>query len=167
MSANIVVVDAGPLHYLILVDCAGILPRLFQHVLVPFAVRDELIHASAPSKVRDWILSAPSWLDVTLVAESQLVRGLHKGETEVLQLALEKKAAAVMMDYIDGRVAARRLGLVPIFTLALLELSAEKGLINLPEAVAKLRQTSFFISSELLDAALYKDKERREKAKRF
>lgn len=164
MCANIVVVDAGPLHYLVLVDCAEVLPCLFQRVLVPFAVRDELIHASAPSKVKEWILNAPSWLETARVTSSQFVRGLHPGETEVLQLALEKKAETVLMDDMDGRVAARRLGLVPIFTLALLELSAEKDLIDLPDAVAKLRQTSFFISNELLEAALDRDRERREEA---
>ena len=41
MSA-IVVTDAGPLHYLVLIDCADILPILFEHVLVPFAVRDAM-----------------------------------------------------------------------------------------------------------------------------
>ena len=50
MSANIVVADAGPLHYLVLIDCAEILGSLFDHVLVPFAVRDELIHPGASEK---------------------------------------------------------------------------------------------------------------------
>jgi len=44
-----------------------------------------------------------------------------------------------------------------------LELAAEKGLIELPTAIAKLKQTSFFISQEILDAALERDKARREK----
>src|SRR5438309_4334610 len=114
MSANIVVADAGPLHYLVLIDCAEILAGLFDRVLVPFAVRDELTHHGAPKKVRDWILKPPPWLEITAVARAQPVRGLHKGEIEALQLALERKAAAVLMDDMDGRAAARRLGLVSI-----------------------------------------------------
>ncbi len=47
MSAKLVVADAGPLHYLILIDCADILPRLFNRVLIPPAVREELTHARA------------------------------------------------------------------------------------------------------------------------
>jgi len=38
-------------------------------------------------------------------------------------------------------------------------------LAELPAAIAKLQQTSFFISQEILDAALERDKERREKKK--
>src|SRR5436309_16034352 len=106
MSANIVVADAGPLHYLVLIDCAEILPSLFDHILVPFAVRDELIHPGAPKKVRDWILQPHSWLEIKAVAQVQIVRGLHQGETEALQLAIDHKAAAILMDDLDGRAAA-------------------------------------------------------------
>lgn len=163
MPANIVVADAGPLHYLVLIDCAEILASLFDHVLVPFAVRDELIHPAAPQKVKDWILKPRPWLEITPIREVQPVRGLHKGESEALQLALERKAAAILMDDLDGRAAARRLGLSPVFTVAILELAAEKGLADLPSAIAKLQQTSFFISQELLDTALERDRQRREK----
>lgn len=54
--SSIVVGDAGPLHYLTLIDCDEILGNLFEQVLVPLAVRDELLHARAPQKVKDWIV---------------------------------------------------------------------------------------------------------------
>ena len=63
MADNIVVSDAGPLHYLILIDCAEVLATLFNHVLVPLAVRDELIHPGAPQKVKDWINQSRPWLE--------------------------------------------------------------------------------------------------------
>src|SRR5437870_13266643 len=87
--SNIVVADAGPLHYLVLIDCGEILGNLFDHVLVPFAVRDELLHPRAPQKVKDWIIRPRPWLEITPVTQAQPVRGLHRGETEALQLALE------------------------------------------------------------------------------
>ena len=49
--SSIVVADAGPLHYLILVDCADVLADLFDRVLIPAAVRDELRHTHVPQKV--------------------------------------------------------------------------------------------------------------------
>src|SRR5262249_31859682 len=101
-------------------------------------------------------------LEIVQVVNVQPVRGLHQGETEALQLALDRKAAAVLMDDMDGRAAARRLGLTPIFTVSLLELAAEKGVLDLPTAIAKLRQTNFFIAPELLEAALERDRQRRE-----
>jgi hypothetical protein len=36
---SIVVADVGPLHYLVLVDCANILEKVFDQVLIPGAVR--------------------------------------------------------------------------------------------------------------------------------
>jgi len=159
--SRIVVADAGPLHYLVLIDCAQILPDLFDQVLVPFAVRDELIHPRAPQKVKAWILQPRPWLEITHVTQGRPVRGLHQGETEALQLALERSADAVLMDDMDGRAAARALGIPTIFTVALLELAAEKRLIDLPATIAKLQQTSFFVSQEILDAALERDRQRR------
>ena len=160
MSA-IAVADAGPLHYLALVDSADILPKLFERIIVPDAVRSELLHPKAPQKVRDWIQTQHSWLEMASVENIQPVQGLHPGETEALQLALKRKAAVVLMDDVDGRAAAIRLGLVPIYTVSLLERAAEKGFLDLPSVVAKLRQTNFFVSPEILDAALERDKQRR------
>lgn len=163
--SNIVVSDAGPLHYLVLIDCADTLPELFDRVLVPFAVRDELTDPGAPQMVKAWITQTRAWLEIAPVAHVQTVQGLHRGETETLQLALERRADAVLMDDMDGRVAARRLGISTIFTVAILERAAEKNLLDLPAAIARLQQTSFFVSQEILNAALQRDKLRREQQK--
>lgn len=158
---SIVVADAGPLHYLVLIDCADLLEKLFDRVLIPAAVRDELLDRAAPEKVAAWIRTKRSWLSIESVAQPQAIRGLHKGEAEALQLALQTHAAGVLMDDLDGRAAARRLGIVVIGTVGLLERLAELELIQLPEALARLRQTSFFASPDLLEAALERDRKRR------
>jgi len=163
MSANPVVADVGPLHYLVLIDCAKILPELFGHVCVPIAVRDELTHPRAPQKVKDWILSPPPWIEIAPVAQPHAVHGLHKGESEALQLALERKVKAVLMDDMDGRAAARRLGIATVFTVAVLELAAEKNLIDLSSVLTRLQQTSFFISKEIIEAALERDRLRQQR----
>jgi len=62
--SSIVVADAGPLHYLILIDCADILASLFDRVLIPTAVREELMHADAPPKVKSWFSNPKPWLSV-------------------------------------------------------------------------------------------------------
>jgi hypothetical protein len=48
------------------------------------------------------------------------------------------------MDDMDGRAAARRLGIPTIFTVAILELAAEKNLVELPVAIAKLQANVLF-----------------------
>ena len=130
-------------------------------------MRNELLHQNTPQKVKAWITHPPSWLKLELVANVQPIHGLHPGEIEALQLALQAKAAGVLMDDRDGRKAARQLGLTVVSTLGLLELSAEKQLIKLPDAIAQLRQTNFFISPEILDQALERDRLRREQTQRI
>src|SRR6266436_4631754 len=89
MSANIVVADAGPLHYLVLIDCAEILPSLFDHVLVPFAVRDELIHPGAPKKVKGWILKACRGLKSLRSQKSSRCEGFTKAKRKRFSLPLK------------------------------------------------------------------------------
>ena len=56
---QLVVADTGRLHYLVLTGDIELLPKLFEHVLVPRVVRDELADAEAPQAVQDWIAHAP------------------------------------------------------------------------------------------------------------
>jgi len=145
----------------VLVGCADILERLFDQVLVPGAVRDELLRLNAPEIVKAWIRRPPPWLKVEQIPKVRPIHGLHPGESEALQLALQAKAAGVLMDDLDGRKAARRLGLSVAGTVGLLERAAEAGWIKLPEAVARLRQTNFFIAPEVLNQVLERDRSRR------
>src|SRR5258707_463532 len=49
---RLVVADTGPLNYLVPTSDIELLPKLFQRVLVPQAVRDELADGDAPAAVR-------------------------------------------------------------------------------------------------------------------
>jgi predicted nucleic acid-binding protein len=158
---GIIVADASPLHYLILIDNVGGLPVLFEWVLIPLAVRDELVRHSAPQKVKDWISNPPAWLKIESVTGSLHSAHLHPGEAAALQLALETKTSAVLVDDLDGRAAARRLGLNMVGTIGVLERMSELGLLDIPQAIGKLRRTNFFASPDLLNAALERDRRRR------
>jgi predicted nucleic acid-binding protein len=61
----IVVADTTPLQYLILIQHEYILPALYGRVVVPPAVIAELSRAETPQPVREWLHSAPEWLEVT------------------------------------------------------------------------------------------------------
>jgi len=159
--SDTIVADAGPLHYLVLVECAGLLSMLFDRVLVPIEVRDELSHRNAPAPVKNWIRSPPPWLVVEPAGPFHAAIGLHRGEAAALQLALRAKPIALLMDDMDGRAAARRLGLTVVGTVGILERMAEMRLIELSTTITKLQGTNFFVSSELLNAALERDRHRR------
>ena len=91
----LVVADTGPLHYLVLTGDIELLPKLFECVLVPQMVREELANAEAPQAVRDWIARAPGWLDVRPAhpgADDVAVAKLDDGERAAIALALAVKA---------------------------------------------------------------------------
>lgn len=55
----IVVADASPVLYLVLVGSVDVLQALYDQVVIPQAVADELQHADAPDPVRTWIANLP------------------------------------------------------------------------------------------------------------
>ena len=86
----IVVADASPLRYLILIEHAHVLRALYGRVLLPPAVVAELSHERTPDVVRTWLSSSsPEWLLVQapLQALPALQRVLGAGEREAIALA--------------------------------------------------------------------------------
>jgi predicted nucleic acid-binding protein len=60
----IVVADASPIHYLVLIEQIELLGALYREVLVPDTVARELQHPRTPARVVDWIACPPGWLRV-------------------------------------------------------------------------------------------------------
>jgi predicted nucleic acid-binding protein len=90
----IVIADATPLNYLILIRQADLLPQLFTNVLIPPAVLAELEHVEAPDPVRAWIQGPPSWLTMQTLntpPDSSLDH-LDPGEREAIALAEQMHA---------------------------------------------------------------------------
>ena len=52
IPVRVVVADAGPIHYLVLIGHAKILPDLFEKVIIPSVVCGELGRPEAPDSVR-------------------------------------------------------------------------------------------------------------------
>ena len=152
-----VVADTGPLHYLVLTGDIALLPNLFEKVLTPERVRDELAHAKAPAAVGAWIAAPPPWLEIRPVEDERSVgdlAALDAGERDAIALALATKADLLLMDDQGGVAAARRCGLAVTGTLGLLDPAARKGLVDLAAAFTRLEATSFYYRQGLLDALL-------------
>ncbi|HJU15240.1 MAG TPA: DUF3368 domain-containing protein [Stellaceae bacterium] len=79
---------------------------------------------------------------------------LDRGERAAIALALAIKADLVLMDDQAGVTVARRQGLVTTGTLGVLDIAARQGLVDLAEAFARLKATSFYYRQGLLDAPL-------------
>jgi predicted nucleic acid-binding protein len=152
----LVVADAGPPHYLVLIGVIDLLPKLFGRVLLPDLVRDELRHARTPEPVRRWMVDLPAWIDVadTATLDALPLSGIGAGERAAIALALSQRADLVLMDDRQGVIAASAAGLQVIGTLGVLDRAALRGLVDLPAAIARLRWTNFRARPEFLDALL-------------
>lgn len=110
---QIVVADTGPINYLVLVGHIDVLPALFERVILPVAVRDELGRPGAPPVVQRWITSLPGWAEVRQSARSVPAESsvLDVGEEEAIELAIEIDADMILMDDREGVALARRNGI--------------------------------------------------------
>jgi predicted nucleic acid-binding protein len=138
-----VVSDTSPLNYLILIEQINLLPQLYCRVLIPGSVYKELNARETPDLVRTWATNLPDWLEISpdLVAPDADLSQLHPGERDAISLALHVKADAVIIDERRGRVEAEKRGLRVIGTLGVLATAHERGLVDLTEAIDRLRQT--------------------------
>lgn len=158
-----VVADNTPLRYLILLDDADILPTLFGGVFIPQTVLHELQHPHAPVEVRTWLSHPPAWLDVRQAYSPPAVdlAVLDPGERDAIWLARELHADLLLVDDHAARAVATQLGIRKMGTVGILERAAIRGLVDLPEALARLQRTNFRIHQDVIEALLIRDAERK------
>lgn len=157
---KLVVADTTPINYLILIGEIEVLFNLFSKVVLPAHVHQVELHGlKTPKMVREWADNLPAWVEVMKPTRLE-PSTLDLGEMEAIALARELNAP-VLLDEREARTEAKKQGVLVIGTLGVLELGDERGLLNLPAAVAKLRATNARISSELLDGAVLRSLQRR------
>ena len=162
MTPDLIVADAGPLIRLAVAGRVDILHALFEQILIPQAVLEELqLEASRPgsfalSKAKDagWLCSedVPESTDMAKLAEL-----LDRGEAEAIVLA-QSKAARLLIDERKGRVVARRRGVTVIGTGGVLLLAKREDVIAqiapvLDELASHGYRLSDGLQRELLDLA--------------
>ena len=159
----IVVADTSPLNYLIRLGHPNVLHKIYGRVLVPHAVLIEMKHPEAPTEVRAWASTPPSWLGERQVeqVDESLAAELGAGEREAITLALEVGADDVLIDERAGRKKERHIKVAG--TLAVLLEASLRGYFELPEAMKQLRQYGFWASRpvEALMLARYEQSKRK------
>ncbi len=149
----IVVADTSPLNYLIQIECEHVLPRLYQRVVVPLGVVEELRSPKAPLAVKAWVERLPDWIDIPSLASAPNpeLDYLGRGEREAIQLAEERRASLLLIDERKGQSEAARRGLSTTGTLGVLLDAGEAGLIDPPQAYRRLIEETTFRTSPALE----------------
>jgi predicted nucleic acid-binding protein len=152
-----VVSDAGPLRYLILVDEAASIPTLFGDLVIPNTVLDELTAPASPHEVKAWISNSPKWATICDPSHPERIggRNLDPGERSAIALAVELKADHLLIDDQAGRLAAPRhtnatvsgtIGVLHRASLLTQSHSRQRFLAS----IAKLKTTNFYFSQDLI-----------------
>jgi len=163
----VVVSDTSPLNYLTLIGQVELLHVLFGRVLIPASVRAELFHSRAPGLVRDLVANRPRWLEVVQVdpERTSMIRGqvhrLGAGEIEAISLAVDLRADYLLTDDRDARMEAEdRYHLRVTGTIGVRDLAAARGLVNLPDAINRLRSTTLRMPEAALQKLLQREQKR-------
>jgi len=152
----IVISDSSALISLLSVEKLDILGKLFETVMIPEAVYNEVFN----KKVSNLDLKKTKFLQIEKVTDRKMVKLLKMqlgyGESEVIALALEKGIDRVIIDDKQARKVADKLGLKVIGTLGILILAQEKQVIKevRPLVLSMMEKINFRIDRALLNKIL-------------
>jgi hypothetical protein len=90
------------------------------------------------------------------VSDDPAFQSLDDGEKSALTLGLTLGAKLILMDDRKGAAVALQKGFEVTGTLGLLTRSAQRGILDLGDALARLKRTNFRYRQELLDDLLRK-----------
>ena len=149
------VVDTGPLIFLSKLGHLELLKNAASMVCAAQSVLDEI--RAKPDEAALLIdLACQSWLSVRQVDNRQaveiLLADLGPGEAETIVLAKELEAERVVMDDLDARRLAHRIGFKLIGTLGLLLTARLDGKIaSLHQEIERLEAAGFRAAPELIE----------------
>lgn len=156
------VANSTPLIYFAKANALQLLSRLYEEVVIPQAVYEEVVVKGLKKGYKDAGLVKAAIKEGSIRVEKAHSKNiekilkqapmLHRGEAEVLALALHYRPCHVLLDDRAARLVARALGLEAHGTLYIVITAAAKGAITVKEALKaldKLVTSGFRISIEL------------------
>lgn len=153
-----VIADTSPLNYLVWIELVEILPLLYGTAVIPPEVRDELLAQEAPAVVRTWAGNLPNWVEVRAsdpgLRDDPRWRVLDPGERAVLALAAAPQPSVLLIDERAGAEIARAQGFSVTGTLGVLDEASRHRLISLPDAIERLKRTSFRYPKSVVERLL-------------
>jgi len=148
----LVISNTGPLLALVEIGQLELLRHLFEAIVIPPAVRAEILSEPALAAVQaalaaGWISEQPPR---DLGAVRVLRNDLDPGESEAIALAQETAPAWLILDDLAARHLAEALGLPVIGTLGVLLKAKDAGHLSaIKPLLDQLRQSAFYISDPL------------------
>lgn len=149
-----IVANSSPLIALGRLNRLDILEILFGKIHIPNAVYQETVVETALEDQREAI-SRSIDAGIVIVVDSTIdypfKRKLHSGEKDVLNLAIEKKAGAIIIDDTRARKEAKELGLKSdiLYTTDVLKGAEKRGLItSYTDIMEELKTMNIYLPEE-------------------
>lgn len=152
----IVVSDTSPITNLMRIGRINLLRDLFETVVIPSAVYDEIAFLADQRSAIDAI----EWISVVPITDLGLFRRLStsidRGEAEAITLSVELSASILLIDENAGRREAERFGLEVTGLIGVLIRAKDKALIELvePELRRLVDEAGFWVSESFIDGVL-------------
>ena len=132
MPEKPVISNTSPLVGLLTLDLLPLLRDLYTEVLIPEEVQDEFLATERPVR-RDALKNAP-WIRVVTLTppldDTTYPNVIHRGEAAVFDLAKELGTRLVILDDMEARRYAERVGLPTKGTVGVLLEAKRNGLID-------------------------------------
>jgi len=155
-SQRIVISNTTPIIALSLIQKLDLYQHLYGEVLIPPAVRAELLAGGHRAGALE--LQKASYLRAVHLADSRradLLSDLDRGEAEVVSLAVELSAGLVIIDERLGRRHAQRLNLSVTGVLGVLLRAKERKLVaEIEPLIRQLQQSGIRFSNALIERVL-------------
>jgi hypothetical protein len=157
MIDTAIVADSSPLIALAIVEQLALLPQLYDRVLVPPAVWNE-VTVQGIGLPGAQAVSQLTWLEIqspnTSIVEPLSIL-VDRGEAEAIALAQSTPNSTVLLDDAQARRVAERLGIRRIGTLGILRRAKKSGVIaEIKTYIDQLRANGIYIKPSLVDAVL-------------
>lgn len=150
----IVVSDSSPIIYLSIVGRLDILQVLFERIIIPEAVYNELtIHGKGQPGSQEVLDS--DWIEVRYCSDMSLFKVLETqldiGEAQAITIAQELHADLLLIDERLGRNVAKSLDIPIIGLLGIFNLAKKKGIVSYVKPIIDqlITNVGFRVSSEL------------------
>lgn len=158
----IVISDTTAISNLIQIQEFELLKKLYQEIIIPERVYEELLILAEFDIQIEELLKA-EWIDIKEVKSQELIdqfrKKLDRGEAEAIALAIEMQANYLLIDEKEGRKIAREHQLDIVGTLGILINGKKSGLIeSMVEKMDDLRKIGFWISDSLYQEIIEIDK---------
>ena len=155
----IVVSDTTPLISLMKIHRLELLRALFNEIVIPYAVYDELT-SNPRFEAEAALIKESDFIHIVEVADDRAVRILRKvasldqGESEAIVLAEEINAELLLLDEYRGRSVAKRMGVKLTGTIGIILEAFDRGLLKTAEVLQcfdELKRNRRRISESLFD----------------